>query len=139
VSFGPTTLFEALRALDLPVGDYAVLGSGPLIVRGIIEAANDVDVVSCGPAWERACALGEMVHLPEHGIDVASFLDGAITVGTSWAYGEVDIDEVIDTAEIIDGLPFARLEYVVEYKRAAGRPKDIEHLRLLNLRGTTPG
>ena len=126
-----TQLFDTLRALDLPIGDYAVFGSGPLIVRGVIEAENDIDVVSRGEAWDRARILGEIVTLPEHGVEVASFSDGAVTVGESWAYGDIDIDEVIDTAETIDGLPFARLEFVARYKRAAGRPKDLEHLRLL--------
>ena len=126
-----TQLFDTLRALDLPMGDYAVFGSGPLIVRGVVDADNDLDVVSRGDAWDRARLLGEIVTLPEHGVDVASFADGAVTVGESWAYGDIDIDEVIDTAETIDGLPFARLEFVVRYKQAAGRPKDLEHLRLL--------
>ena len=126
-----TRLFGSLRSLGLPEGDYAVFGSGPLIVRGIIEATNDLDVVSRGAAWVKACELGEMVTLAEHSVDIVSFLDGAITVGTSWAYGNVDIDGLIDTADIIDGLPFARLEHVVNYKKIAGRPKDLEHLRLL--------
>jgi hypothetical protein len=98
-----------------------VFGSGPLIVRGIIDATNDLDVVSRGGAWKKACELGEMVSLEEHDVNVVSFLDGAITIGTSWAYGNVDFDELIDTADIIDGLPFARLEHVVKYKRIAGR------------------
>lgn len=126
-----TELFDSLRSLGLPDGDYVVFGSGPLIVRGIIPATNDLDVVCRGAGWVRACDLGEMVTLVEHDVDVVSFLDGAITVGRSWAYGDVDIDELIDTAEVIDGLPFARLEHVVRYKEIAGRPKDLEHLRLL--------
>ena len=132
-------LFAALRALELPLGDYAVFGSGPLIVRGLIEAGNDIDVVARGRAWEQACESGEVVVLEEHDVEVASFLDGAITVGTTWAYGTIDIDELIDTAEMIDGLPFARLPYVVTYKRAAARPKDVEHLRLLAASGVHPG
>ena len=126
------SLFDALRSLGLPGGDYAVFGSGPLIVRGIIEAANDLDVVSRGAAWEKAREDGELLTLKEHGVDVVGFLGGAITVGTSWAYGDVDIDRLIDTAEAIDGLPFARLEHIVRYKKIAGRPKDLEHLRLLS-------
>jgi hypothetical protein len=127
-----TSLFDSLRSLGLPDDDYVVFGSGPLIVRGIIEAANDLDVVSRGAAWKNACELGELVTLAEHDVEVVSFLNGAITIGTSWAYGNVDIDELIDTADVIDGLPFARIEYVVKYKKIAGRPKDVEHLRLLN-------
>lgn len=127
-----TELFDSLRSLGLPEGDYVVFGSGPLIVRGKIDATNDLDVVCRGAAWGQACNIGELVTLVEHDVDVVSFLDGAITVGTSWAYGDADIDELIDTAEVIDGLPFARLEHVARYKRIAGRPKDLEHLRLMD-------
>lgn len=124
-------LSDLLRSLDLPAGDYAVFGSGPLIVRGIIEPTNDLDVISRGAAWSAAAELGDLVDLPEHGVTVASLFGGAITVGTQWAIGEFDVDALIDTAEVIDGVPFVRLEHVVAYKRLAGRPKDLEHLRLL--------
>lgn len=124
-------LIERLRSLDLPAGDYAVFGSGPLIVRGIIKAVNDLDVISRGAAWEYARSIGDLVYLEEHDVEVVSFDDGSITVGTSWAYGDFDIDVLIDTAELIDGLPYVRLEHVVLYKEAAGRPKDRAHLRAL--------
>ena len=112
------------------MGDFAVFGSGPLIVRGIIEAANDLDVVSRGRAWERALGVGELVSLPD-GAMVVSCFDGSVTIGRSWAYGDFDIDELINTAEVIDGLPFVRLEHVVRYKEIAARPKDLVHLELL--------
>lgn len=124
-------LFAHVRALELPLGGYAVFGSGPLIVRGIIPLANDLDVVSRGPAWTQACALGTKALLKDHDVEVVSFLDGRITVGRSWAYGAPNIDDLIDSAEVIDNLPFVRLEHVVAYKEIAGRPKDIEHLEAL--------
>ena len=122
-------LFGLLRALDLPDGEYAVFGSGPLIIRGIIEATNDLDVISRGAAWEIAAGEGELV--AERGVTVARLFDGAITVGTEWAIGAFGVDELIDTAEVIDGLPFVRLDHVVAYKELAGRPKDLEHLEAL--------
>ena len=39
-------------------------------------------------------------------------------------------DEV--TAEVIDGIPFVRLEHVVRYKESADRPKDRVHLERLS-------
>ena len=47
------------------------------------------------------------------------------------ADGEFDIDELINTADVIDGTPFVRLEHVVRYKEIAARQKDLTHLRLL--------
>ncbi len=120
-----------IRALRFQPDNYAVFGSGPLLVRGIIPEVNDIDIVSRSRAWEQAQSIGALVHLPEHDITVASFFAGTVTVGTSWAIGNVDIDDAIETAELIDGIPWVRLDLVVAYKELAGRPKDIEHLRLL--------
>jgi hypothetical protein len=123
-------LFGLLRSLELPTGDYAVFGSGPLIVRGIIEATNDLDVISRGRAWKHALRCGELVSLPD-GDRIVSCFDGAITIGRNWAYGDFDIDELINTAEAIDGIPFVRLEHVVRYKEIAARSKDVAHLERL--------
>ena len=125
---GKLPIFGLLRSLGLPAGHYAVFGSGPLAVRGIIATPSDLDVLCRGPAWEAALSLGPLVALAEHGISVVSLFDGAITMGTSWAIGDFDTDLLIDTAEIVDGLPFVGLEHVVAYKRLARRPKDLEHL-----------
>ena len=124
-------LFGSLRSLELPSGHFAVFGSGPLIVRGIIDATNDLDVISRGPAWERACIAGEVEFVQEYGVDIVHCFDHAITIGRSWGYGDFDIDHLIDTSEMIDGLPFVKLEHVIAYKQIAGRPKDLEHLRKL--------
>ncbi len=123
-------LLDTLRAMDLPMGDFAVFGSGPLLVRGIITEVNDLDVVCRGAAWDRARQLGPLVDI-EEGVRIVSAARGAITFGISWGYGDFDIDALIDTAETIDGLPFVRLEHVIAFKRIAGRDKDVEHLRLL--------
>jgi hypothetical protein len=122
-----------LRAVALPMGDYVVFGSGPLLVRGVISEVNDLDLLSRGRAWDAAESAGDRLYLAQHDVTVASFFEGLVTVGHSWAYGNVDIEELIDTAEIFDRFPFARLEHVVSYKKLAGRPKDLEHLHRLEL------
>lgn len=124
-------LFDQLRALNLPVGDYAVFGSGPLIVRGIVAVSNDLDIVCRGAAWDRACEIGEQEFLPEYDVTIASMFDGAISFGTKWGIGDFDVDELIDSAEILDALPFVRLEHVVSYKTARGSDKDKLHLKAL--------
>jgi DNA-binding transcriptional ArsR family regulator len=138
VDFGERTqtdsslLFQLLGGLKLPLGDYAVFGSGPLVVRGIISAANDLDVLCRGAAWERAMQLGNLVYLAEHDVSVVTLHDDGITLGNRWAIGDFDVDHLIDTAEVIDNLPFVKIEHVIAYKKLAGRPKDLDHLRLID-------
>jgi hypothetical protein len=125
-------LLGEVRTLGLPAGNFVLFGSAPLLVRGIVPPTGDVDVLARGPAWEAARALGPTVRLPHYGVDVVRLLDGRIEIGTVWGIGNVDVDDLIDSAEDIDGLPFAGLAHVRAYKELAGRPKDREHLRLLD-------
>ena len=133
-------LFEYLRQLGLPARDYAVFGSGPLIVRGWVPGGNDIDVICRGAAWEAACRGGVVNYDERYSVSLASHCNGRITFGTAWGIGEFDVDELIDTAEIIDGLPFVLIEHVVAYKRIRSSPKDLVHLEQFhraNRRGQT--
>ena len=112
---------EKVAALKLPQGDYAIFGSGPLLVRGIIDTVNDIDIICRGAAWEKGKAIGELVHLDEYDVDIVAIDDGLITLGRSWGIGDLDVQQLIDSAEEIDGLPFVLLRYVVEYKEIADR------------------
>ena len=132
-------LIERLRGLGLPAGDWALHGSGPLLLRGWIEEVGDLDVVCRGPAWDRARQVGEVVVLEPDGVDIVAVDGGAITIGRSWRYGDTPIDTYIDTAEEIDGIPCVLLEHIVAYKRFADRPKDRGHLRIIESRTSAPG
>ena len=124
-------LLRKAQELNLPAGDFAIFGSGPLLVRGIIDHVGDIDIICRGDAWFRATSLGELVYLDEYNMEIVSIDDGLITLGRSWGYGDFDVDELIDSAEEIDGLPFVLLQYVIEYKQIANRAKDLAHLELL--------
>ncbi len=125
------SLFDRVKRLNLPVSDFAIFGSGPLIVRGIIPASNDLDIICRGQAWERVKAIGELEYLSKYDVTVVTMCGGRLTFGTKWAIGEFDIDELIDGAEEIDGLPFVRLEHVTNYKEISKRPKDLRHIEAL--------
>lgn len=126
-----SNLFSIVKSLQLSVGNYAVFGSGPLIIRGIIPLTNDLDIICRGAAWEQAKSIGELSYIEEQDVTVASINDGRISFGTSWGIGDFDVDQLIDSAEIIDGLPFVRLKHVVAYKSSSGREKDQRHIAAL--------
>lgn len=128
-------LLRQAQDLNLAAGDFAIFGSGPLLVRGIIDQVGDIDIVCRGDAWIKASAIGELVYLDEYDVEIISIDDGLITLGRSWGYGDFDVDELIDSAEQINDLPFVLLRYVIEYKLIANRPKDLAHLELLKARG----
>jgi hypothetical protein len=132
VEYPAELLFDRLRALDLTTGEYAVFGSGPIAVRGLVDTVRDLDVIIRGKTWQQVRALGVVV---TKGDDETVDLGNGLTFGRSWGYGVFDIEKLIDEAEIIEGLPFVRLDAVIQFKKIADRPKDREHLRLLRESG----
>ncbi len=126
------SLFDRVRRLNLPEGDFAIFGSGPLIIREIVPASNDLDIICRGQAWDRIKGVGEPQYLAEYDLRIVTMFDGSLTFGNRWGIGEFDINELIDTAELIDGLPFVRLEHVESYKKISNRPKDLAHLEAFN-------
>lgn len=128
-------LFERLKELELPEGEYAVFGSGPLLVRNIIHDSNDLDILCRGPAWQRVKSLGIPQFLPDYGVTIVTLKHGHLTFGDRWGIGDFDTDELIDAAEQIDGLPFVRLEQVVKYKQLRAAAKDLQHIEALRRKG----
>lgn len=129
------TLFDQLRQLELPPKGYAIFGSGPLAIRDIIPACNDLDILCRQEVWDIVSKKGMTKFLSGYGVTVASFFDGAITFGTEWGIGDFNVGELIETAEIIDSLPFVRLEHVVRYKTIRSSTKDLQHLSALEASG----
>ncbi len=73
----------------------------------------------------------------DYGVEIVTLFDGKVTFGNKWGIGEFDIDELIESADLIDGLPFVQLKYVIEYKSIRKAEKDLHHLRLLQERKET--
>ena len=130
-----TTLFDRLKQLNLPPQGFAIFGSGPLAIRGLIPLANDLDIVCRQEVWETVSSLGTIEYLPIYDVTVSTMFSGAVTFGTRWGIGSFDVEELIDTAEIIDALPFVKLEHVIRYKQIRSSAKDLLHLDALKVSG----
>ena len=130
-------LFDQIRRLNLPPGDFAIFGSGPLAIRGIIPVCNDLDVLCRRKAWEIVRSMGKIEFLPEYDVTVVTMCEHSLTFGTEWGIGDFDIDQLIDTADIINELPFVQLEHVIRYKKMRFSEKDVQHLNALAALGQT--
>jgi hypothetical protein len=131
MSLADVSPFREFLALGLPVGDYAIAGSGPLFAHGILTTIGDLDVVARGQAWHRATRLGRVEDAPEAGVHRVLLLEGRVEVLDGWYPQVWDVNELIDTAEVVDGLRFVPMHVVEWTKSRSRRPKDREHLRLL--------
>ena len=124
-------MFDDLKGADLPAGEFLVTGSGPLGAKGIRQV-NDIDIVVTTQLWEYLQSQYgakiedgvKKIAIPETRIEVLG--KGSVYFGT-----EKEIRSRIQQAEIIDGLPFERLEKVSDIKRKLGRVKDLRDIKLI--------
>jgi hypothetical protein len=120
--------WDALRALGLRVGDYAIFGSAPLVAAGLLDAVRDVDVLARGAAWARVATLAAPQRAARGDLVVA--LEGGL-IEVFDGFAGLDAHSMIDRAVVNEGLPFLTLADTVRWKRFLGRPKDEGHVRLI--------
>lgn len=124
-----TPEYKYLMSLDLPKEDYAIFGSGPLIEKGLKPLRNDLDVIARGLAWEKTTLLRHPIDTPfKRGKRVVLF-NGKVEIYNEWISEKYNVNELIDGAEIINGVKFVNLHEVLNYKKDLWRPKDIEDIR----------
>ncbi len=121
---------DELKSIDLPVGDWAIICSGPMIPHGLKEHCHDIDIVARGAAWKKATKLGE-VHEAAMGDNVVRLFNNTIEIFDGWKPGEWNIDELIDTAEMHLGFPWIKLEHVLKWKKIMGRVKDLKDIPII--------
>lgn len=118
-------IFERIKQIGLPFGQYAVFGSALLEVWGIRKAA-DLDIIALPGLyeWLRKEGLEEKY---EDGITWFKKGEADITTiqfkPTTGSYLP-DRVKLIKEAAIINGCPFVRIEEVIACKRDYNREKD---------------
>ncbi len=126
-------LFDELRSLNLPIGEYAVTASGPLGIRGIREI-SDIDLVVSNKLWQQ---LKEEYPVDKSGIKKIIISD-KIEAFCEQSFAHIrepndpDVTTQIKTAEIIEGLPFVSLDVTKHYKKKMSRPKDLKDIELID-------
>jgi len=126
MGFNAERIKESMSRLGFPPGTALVHGSGALVLLGLIPEARDLDVALNEAGWQHALTLGtprpasiDRKIEPAPGIEL---FDG-------WL-GE-PLAELFARAVPVDGLLAASPQDVLRFKKALGRPKDREHIRLL--------
>ncbi|HEU65016.1 MAG: hypothetical protein KR126chlam4_00266 [Candidatus Anoxychlamydiales bacterium] len=120
---------EKLKELDklkLPKGSFAITGSGPLAIRNIREA-QDIDIMVKKNVWNKL--LEKFMPYDENHMKI-----GNIEVWKDFINLTPKMNEIIDTAEIIDGYPFVSLKDILLWKEFLNREKDKKDiLKIRNL------
>lgn len=121
-------LCEHARSLNLPLGSYAVFGSDPLAARHIREC-GDIDIIVTEDLFEE---LKNDRHFEVKEYKTTEVLvNEKIKIWKEWKPGLWDIKQLIDDADIIDGVPFVKITDVLRWKKLSGRDKDLEDIKLI--------
>lgn len=118
-------LFQQVKDLKLPIDKYALFGSASLGIRGL-KNCHDIDIIVTEDVWNEYKAKNWKIRTMPHGSQYL-WNDG-IELWKDWKPGQWNIKQLIKEAEIIDGLPFIKLERVLEWKRLNGREKDLKDI-----------
>ncbi|MEJ0053162.1 MAG: hypothetical protein WDN10_00315 [bacterium] len=125
------TIVEKVKELNLPFGQYVVIGSGLLEALGI-RKAQDIDVAVLPNLYDRLRASGEWGEEEKYG-KIFLVREGIeISPKTSWDEYTTTTEEAIASAMIIDGVPFMSPKELIKFKTAMGRELDFRDIDLLN-------
>jgi hypothetical protein len=109
-------------ALELPIHDYVLFGSLPLLAHELLESVNDIDILARASAWQHAQTFAKA--------ELAPMGEWRVSLGEIYnAWLGMDIDGIIDRAVFVNNLPYADLRDVLEFKQKLNRPKDTDHIR----------
>lgn len=123
--------------------DLVLAGSARLLAEGVLDRISDIDIVARKGTLERAFTLthmdchGGVMRGENTGDDIAQLFDGRVNITGRWLHDHGDTDELIATAEYVDGLPYLRWKDIEAYKRHLDRPKDRSDLALMQRRRST--
>lgn len=117
-----------LKELNLPLGKYVIVSSGPLAIRDIREC-SDLDVLVSDSLFEQFAQNHEVSGdewFKKISVGNVDLLNKAHAEGD-----EYPTARQIAEAEMINGFPFQSLETCIFFKTDSGREKDVKDLELI--------
>lgn len=117
-----------LNELNLPKDKYALGTSGSLVLFGIKEYANDLDIDCCADLYDSFLEKGckEWIYYPKEG-HMARIIDLSEEI-------QLIRKESLNRSDIvfIDGFPVYSVESVRRFKEFLGREKDKKDIELID-------
>jgi hypothetical protein len=120
---GKLKFIDKLINLNLDLNEYVIFGSGPLAIRNI-RVNNDIDIIVKQDYWNYLTKLYNIK-------SKSKFVIGNIEICSDWLPYIDDLNKIFNSKEIINNFPYAKLEYVIEWKQKHSRKKDILDLKLI--------
>lgn len=124
-------IIEKVKSLNLPEGQFVVFGACPLAVAGLRET-GDIDMVVSSSVLEELKKRGWKQITK--GEDDKPYTHDIFEAHDKWGFGVYPrtLEQLLATADVVDGIPFASLQEVRAWKAASGRPKDLGDIKLID-------
>jgi len=124
-------IIKQVRLLDLPSGSYVVYGSAPLAVAGLREA-SDIDLLISEELFETLKNQGW--NEVDKGAGDKALKKGVCEAFIFWGGSSYNptLEQLLKTANTFEGIPFASLKEVRNWKMAFGREKDLVDVELID-------
>lgn len=123
-------IFKKLKELNLPLGEYVLVGSAPLAARGIREA-GDLDIAVTPKLLKKLIDSKKYQKVEKYGKLFLEADNIEIIPQLDWGAYSTTTEEAIKTADIINDYPFLNITETIKFKKALGREKDFKDIELL--------
>jgi hypothetical protein len=124
-------IVSQVKELNLPLGQYLVVGSGVMSVHGI-RAHNDIDLLVTEELYQDLKKQGWEVVQVKPGLEVVrkSIYEASPQMVTLPNY-HPNIQDLIARADIINGVAFISVQDLLVFKTSLGREKDLRDIDLI--------
>lgn len=123
---------DELEKIGLSKEDYIIWGSAPLIIRGLKETSDDLDILIRKEVWnklkEKYPTENRQVGNIENEFIVINNIDITYRVVGLWE----EIDELFLKADKKNGYYIFSLEDTITWKMGTGREKDLKDIEKIS-------
>lgn len=116
---------DTLKSLNIPKEEFVIYGSAPMVLRGLKEKNNDLDVLVKDSLWEKL-SVKYPNNINGDYIDVN---------GVSFTHNGKDFlgdtEDVINKSEIIDGYHILSLAETKKWKEKVGGERHLNDVKII--------
>lgn len=115
-------IIKILKKMNLPLSEYWITSGAGLVIHGVKERTNDIDLGGTTSLVEHFLKKGCKYKLAKDNSRIVE-IDDKIEVLENW---------FVDEIKLIDGLPVGSLKSIRKQKSELGREKDINDIKLID-------
>ncbi|HEY8108734.1 MAG TPA: hypothetical protein VIF43_01875 [Patescibacteria group bacterium] len=119
--------------LELPPEEYVVVAGGILDALGL-RPANDIDLVVSEALFEHLQGMGDWQEGRHPDLDIPMLTHGPVEAFLTWDEPDFrpNLPALKEREQVIEGIPYAGLRRVREWKVRKGRDKDKTDVALID-------